>query len=77
VFGALPIGPTASPAAALAVFGAIDPALAASAGIAMAATTLGAVTLYGTASFAVLGLREGSPRAALRRGPPASEAGRP
>jgi hypothetical protein len=67
VLGALPIGPTASPAAALAVFGAIDPALAATAGIAMAATTLGAVTVYGTASFAVLGFREGSPREALRR----------
>jgi hypothetical protein len=54
VIGALPIGPTATPAAALAIFGTTDPERAALAGIAMAATSLIAVALYG--ALAVAGL---------------------
>jgi hypothetical protein len=52
VLGALPIGPTSTPAAALAVFGAIDTAKAAGAGIAVAATSLTAISLYGAMSAA-------------------------
>jgi hypothetical protein len=52
VLGALPIGPTSTPAAALAVFGAIDTAKAAGAGIAVAATSLTAISLYGAMALA-------------------------
>jgi hypothetical protein len=68
VLGALPLGPTASPAAALAVFGSISAASAASAGIAMTATTLGAVTVYGAIALFMLGRGGGSPRSAFGRG---------
>ncbi len=70
VLGALPIGPTASPAAALAVFGSIDATKAASAGVAMTATTLIAVTIYGLVSLAAFSLRGGGSRAALEAGTP-------
>jgi hypothetical protein len=81
VLGALPLGPTASPAAALAVFGSISTAAAASAGIAMTATTLAAVTVYGAVALLMLGRGGGSPRSALgrekREGPDEAEARAP
>jgi hypothetical protein len=56
LLGALPIGLGSSPGATLAVFGATDASTAAAAGIAMAMTSLAAITLYGSLSFAGLAL---------------------
>jgi hypothetical protein len=74
VLGALPIGPTSTPAAALAVFGAIDMAKAAGAGIAVAATSLTAISLYGALSAAAhtLWRRRTRSRASAERARPAS-----
>jgi hypothetical protein len=63
VIGTLPIGPTATPAAALAVFGTTDPERAALAGIAMAATSLIAVATYGAVSVAALAISNRARRA--------------
>ncbi len=53
IAAALPIGLASTPAAALALFGAGDAATATAAGVAMAATSLMAVTIYGLLSLVV------------------------
>jgi hypothetical protein len=66
VLGALPIGPTSSPAAALAVFGAGDATAAAAAGFAMLTTSVAAIGLYGGLWLGILALRGRSPISSLR-----------
>ena len=56
VFGSFPIGPSSTPAAALALFGATDPTAAVAVGIALSATSLLAVAVYAAGAAAVLGL---------------------
>jgi hypothetical protein len=65
VFGVLPLGPAATTGAMLTVFGTTDAAAAAAAGIALAATSMLAVTIYGSAAFGRLFLS--SERLVLRR----------
>ena len=55
VFGALPLGPGAGPAAMLAVFGPQDATAAASAGLAVAASSLLAVAIYAAALGILVG----------------------
>jgi hypothetical protein len=54
VFGLLPIGPGSTPAAMLAVFGTADPTAAAAAGIAISATSIAGVAVYGAVATATL-----------------------
>jgi hypothetical protein len=64
IFGLLPIGPTSTPGALLAVFGTVDPAAATAAGIAISATSFAAVGMYAaTASGAVALVRTAAGRA--------------
>jgi hypothetical protein len=82
LFGLLPIGSGATPAATLAVLGSADPAAAAAAGIALSGTSLAAVGAYGglvLAAAALSSRRWWPPRLVLRRpapelppGPPAA-----
>ncbi len=62
VLGALPIGPTSTPAASLAVFGATNASAAAGAGIAMVATSLTATLIYVGLALIVLRLPVRRPR---------------
>jgi len=55
LFGSLPIGPSATPGATIAVFGATDAAAAAAAGIALSATSILAVVVYAGGAAALLG----------------------
>jgi hypothetical protein len=82
LFGLLPIGSGATPAATLAVLGNADPAAAAAAGIALSGTSIAAVGVYGALAlaaaavirrpgwFARLARREPAPE--LPPGPPAA-----
>jgi hypothetical protein len=56
IFGLLPIGSGATPAATLAVLGSADPAAAAAAGIALSGTSLAAVGTYGALVLAAAAL---------------------
>ncbi len=56
VFGSLPIGPSATPGATIAVFGATDATAAAAAGIALSATSIMAVIVYAASAAALVGV---------------------
>jgi hypothetical protein len=62
LFGMLPIGSGATPGAMLAMFGAVDPAAAAAAGIALSGTSLAAVGVYAGAALAATALPRLSPQ---------------
>jgi hypothetical protein len=56
LFGSFPIGPSSTPGATLALFGATDATAAVAAGIALSATSLLAVAVYAALAGAVLGV---------------------
>jgi hypothetical protein len=66
-FGSFPIGPSSTPGATLALFGATDATAAMAAGIALSATSLLAVAVYAALAGAVLGVTRIPPFGAGRR----------
>jgi hypothetical protein len=56
IFGSFPIGPSSTPAATLALFGATDATAAVAAGIALSATSILAVAVYAVGAIAFLGV---------------------
>lgn len=68
IFGALPLGPSASPGAALATFGASAHDAALVLGLAVSATSIGAVVVYGAVVGVIATARSGRGRASARAG---------
>ena len=67
VFGSFPIGPSSTPGATLALFGATDATAAVAVGIALSATSLLAVAVYAVVAATVLGVTRAQPFGSGRR----------